>query len=58
MFRLLRNHNIINLMHILTIAPLFYYIGTNNIKNEHKIYFIYMSIFIALYHAYSMYKRR
>lgn len=47
------DHRLVYLIHILVVAPLFWYIGTNGAETNPKIFdaLKYTSILIALYHG-------
>lgn len=45
---------IVNLMHILIVAPLLWAIGKNKIPEEYKKYLVYLAILIVLYHTYKL----
>ena len=42
----------INLMHILLVAPLLYALGTNKFPEEYKQYIVWLAIFVVLFHLY------
>jgi hypothetical protein len=48
---------LINIIHILFVAPLLYLLGTNKFPEEYKKYLVYLAIIIIIYHSYSFYTR-
>lgn len=47
---------LINIIHILFVAPLLYLIGTNKFPEEYKKYLVYLAVFVLVYHSYLLYK--
>ena len=47
--------DIINLLHILIIAPIFYALGTNKYPKKYLKYLKYVAIALILYHSYKLY---
>lgn len=48
---------LINLIHILFVAPLLYLLGSDNFPQDYKKYIVYLAVVIAIYHSYLAYTK-
>lgn len=49
---------LINLMHILFVAPLLWALATNRVPEDYKQYIVFLAIFIALFHLYRFFSTK
>lgn len=54
---LLKEKDLVNIFHIIFVAPLFYTIGNDTFPSKYKKQLIKLAIGIAIYHAYGFAKR-
>ncbi len=54
------DHRLVYLIHILLVAPLFWYIGSNGVETDPRVFTAlkYTSVGIALYHSLLLFRTR
>ncbi|QKF93619.1 blue type 1 copper protein [Fadolivirus algeromassiliense] len=52
MQNLLENRKLINLFHVLVVAPLIWALATNRIPENYKQYIVWLALAVALFHLY------